>query len=62
MMSQRNMEGFTQAALLAVVLMLLVIASSMGYEDEQREQGVYCQMVKEGSWPDYKNIAGEVCK
>ena len=56
--------------LAAVVLAAgFLIASSMDYDDAVRAESDYCAAVKEwkqtnghGGHPDYKGIAGEVCK
>jgi hypothetical protein len=48
-----------QQLLTAVLLALLMgIVGSMVAEDEQQAKANYCQMVKDGLWPDYR--AGEV--
>jgi hypothetical protein len=44
-----------------VVLLLVGIAGSMDMEDEIAEQQFYCDQVLGGHWPDYKEIADEVC-
>lgn len=41
---------------------LLALASEMSYQDEIAEREVYCDMVKEGKWPDYKDIAERECE
>ncbi len=38
-----------------VVLCLLGIVGSMDYEDEVDVVQHYCQMVKDGHWPNYEN-------
>lgn len=45
-----------------VVLLLVGIAGSMDMEDEIAEQQFYCDQVLGGHWPDYKEIAKEVCQ
>jgi len=35
---------------------------SKEYEDAVKEDEHYCEMVKSGVWPDYKNIYKEVCE
>ena len=32
------------------------------YQDQLAMQEHYCEQVQGGHWPDYKNIAEEVCK
>lgn len=45
-----------------VIIAAILIASSMDAEDAAKEQSVYCEMVRDGHWPDYNNNASEVCK
>lgn len=46
---------------------LILLATAMLYmgpteAEQDAETAHYCEMVAEGSWPDYKNIAEEHCK
>lgn len=41
--------------------LLLILASSMSYDDAQAEEAFYCQMVKEKTWSDYKKIYEKAC-
>ena len=54
------MKNETQRQLLAAILMALIlgVVGSMTMDDEQKEQDQYCQMVKEGLWPEFRG--GEV--
>ena len=54
------MKNQTARKLLAAILMALIlgVVGSMTMEDEQKEQDQYCQMVKEGLWPEFRG--GEV--
>lgn len=50
----------------ALLYILLVIAayiwvSNMDFEDQLNQQAHYCEMVKTGVWPDYKEIYNEEC-
>jgi len=49
-------------ALGLVALCLFLAVSKMDYEDELAERELYCDMVKEGKWPDYKGIAERECE
>lgn len=49
-------------AFVAALCAVIVFVGNSDMQDAQNEQAVYCSMVKEGSWPDYKGIYGEVCK
>jgi hypothetical protein len=45
-----------------IVLLLTGMMGKMEMEDEIAEQQFYCEQVLAGHWPDYKNIAEEVCQ
>lgn len=47
--------------LLFLVIFLVGFVGSMDMEDEIAEQQFYCEQVVQGHWPDYKQIADEVC-
>jgi len=53
---------FARIALCLVALCLFLAVSTMDYEDELAERELYCDMVKEGKWPDYKGIAERECE
>tara|TARA_R110002074_G_scaffold212902_2_gene382398 strand:- start:1749 stop:2036 length:288 start_codon:yes stop_codon:yes gene_type:complete len=42
--------------LLSLIIILFGIVGQMSYEDEVREHAHYCDMVAEGTWPDYDNL------
>jgi hypothetical protein len=44
-----------------IVLLLTGMMGKMEMEDEVAEQEFYCEQVLAGHWPDYKNLAEEVC-
>lgn len=54
------MKNQTARQLLAAILMALIlgVVGSMTMDDEQKEQDQYCQMIKEGLWPEFRG--GEV--
>ena len=56
------MSVFARIALGLVAQCLFMAVSTMDYEDELAERELYCDMVKEGKWPDYKGIAERECK
>ena len=37
-------------------------AMSMSFQDEQKDQQFYCEMVQENTWPDYRGVADKECK
>ena len=45
-----------------IVLLLIGMMGKMEMQDEIAEQEFYCEQVLAGHWPDYKNIAEEVCQ
>lgn len=45
-----------------VIIAALLYAGRTDAEDAAKEQQVYCEMVRDGKWPDYNNNANEVCK
>ena len=51
------MKNITVAAALLAAFGLV---GAMDYHDEQREQAHYCEMVKSGHWPDYREM-GDDC-
>lgn len=51
------------AVLVAVaILAILGIAGQLSYHDELQERATYCQMVREGAWPDYRHIYARECR
>ena len=48
-------------ALLLALLGLFGLAGAMDYEDQQAEQAHYCEMVREGLWPDYRGTYRREC-
>lgn len=39
-----------------VILGIIIGGMSISYDDALKEQELYCKMVAEGSWPDYKSM------
>jgi hypothetical protein len=53
----------------ALFLLAACVAGTMEYGDEERQQVLYCDMVKiyqesggEYGWPDYNDNAKEICE
>jgi hypothetical protein len=42
--------------LILLILVAIVLVGTMGYEDAVQEESTYCDMVKQGAWPDYKGV------
>lgn len=38
-----------------------LVLGAMDYASELAEQRVYCEMVAEGSWPDYRDMYEAAC-
>lgn len=56
------MSRYRMAAILAALVLLFGLAGHMDYEDQQAEQARYCEMVKEGFWPDYRGTYRDECR
>ena len=56
------MRVWGQVAIGLLVLCLWLTASTMAYNDEFAERDFYCDMVKQGKWPDYREIAATECE
>jgi hypothetical protein len=48
-------------ACLVLVFMLIVLASSMDYNDEITERGDYCDMIKNGDYPGSEATYSAYC-
>lgn len=60
-MSDTKFIGCIVGMLVGFGLACFLLLLSMSYDDAQAEESVYCQMVKEKTWPDYKNIYKKAC-
>ena len=56
------MKVWTKIAFGMIFLCGFGTVGTMDYEDELAERELYCDMVKEGKWPDYKGIAERECE
>lgn len=54
-------EKLAYGGAIFVVVLLIGMVGDMDYQDELAEEQFYCEQVNGGHWPDYKNIAAEVC-
>ena len=50
------------ALLLSIIVAAVGFVGEGDYQDQLAMQDHYCEQVQGGHWPDYKNIAKEVCK
>jgi len=57
--SQKRLTAFLVLALIAIIY---AIAGQLSYNDAIRERGTYCQMVREGAWPDYRGTYRRECR
>jgi len=55
------MRFWVKMAYALLIVCLYLGVSSMDYEDVMAERDFYCDMVEEGSWPDYRGISEEEC-
>ena len=39
-----------------ILLAALLIGGTMDFQEAQYQDDFHCEMVREGSWPDYKNL------
>ena len=47
---------------LAISILCLGVAGASDYNDELEYQKQYCQMVKDGLWPDYQETYDSECR
>lgn len=45
----------------AIISLLIATSFNSSFQDELQSQSIYCAMVKEGTWPDYKDIYQTAC-
>jgi hypothetical protein len=45
----------------SLALLLIGLASSMDYNDKITGRGDYCDMVKNGDWPDAESVISAYC-
>jgi len=48
--------------LITLAIFLFLVAGALDYEDAQDSRDTYCEMVRDGSWPDYKKSFQTECK
>lgn len=46
---------------LGVILAALIGVGSMDFEDQLKQQDLYCEMVSSGAWGDYNGNFKDVC-
>lgn len=57
---KRQLSNIAFLALIVFVAAMLALGPTEAEQDA--ETAFYCEMVDEGNWPDYKDIAEEYCK
>lgn len=60
-MSDNKFISLVVGMLIGFGFACLLVLLSMSSDDAQEEQMLYCQMVKEKTWPDYKKIYEKAC-
>lgn len=60
-MSDEKFIGCIVGMLVGFGIACFLLLLSMSHDDVQEEQSLYCQMVKEKTWPDYKKIYEKAC-
>lgn len=55
------MRYLIPAALITFGALVMGVIGSMDAEDERREERVYCAMVRDGVWPDYRGTYATMC-
>ncbi len=58
-MKQQHATGL---AVVVAVLIILLSVSRGDYDEEKEIEANYCEMVKNGYWPNYKNLKCENLK
>jgi hypothetical protein len=61
-MTNQQRTDLLSILVIMIVTVMLMYVGQADYEAEQAEEETYCQMVKEGFWPDYQNNYKELCK
>jgi hypothetical protein len=61
-MNSNDESTLTVIGALMIVVIALLIIGTMEYSDEINEQQTYCDMVKDGKWPDYEGTYHEFCE
>lgn len=51
----------TKTAIGLLLLVLFAISSNMAFDDEQEDLKIYCSMIDQDIWPDYKGISQNEC-
>lgn len=54
------MNRFCILYLVAILLAMLTIGS-MDFQDQLKQQDLYCEMVSSGAWGDYNGNFEEIC-
>ena len=47
--------------MLFMFFIFIIIANTMSFEDEKKQEFIYCENVRGNVHPDYHNIYNEVC-
>lgn len=55
------MRRLVQMLVVMLALLALLVANEMAYDDELAERDLYCAKVRDGVWPDYRDIYETEC-
>ncbi len=61
-MTSRQKTDLLSILVIMIVTVMMIYVGQADYEAEKAEEETYCQMVKEGFWPDYNGNYKEMCK
>lgn len=56
------MKNKAVTVIAVVAFGLLCVVGRLDYEDAVAEEALYCNNVKNGTWPDYDGIYADVCE
>lgn len=57
-----NRQNILTVVVILAVFALVLLVGTMDATDAEQEQEMYCEYVRDGVWPDYKQTYEEHCK
>ena len=61
-MDKNEESTLTVIGAFLVIAIAVLIIGTMESRDAEMDQQAYCEMVKEGKWPDYEGTYHEFCE
>lgn len=52
----KYLEKYETALKILALVALFLLVSSLDYQDEQTQQRLFCENVRDGIWPEYKQV------